>query len=180
MEHREKQFNSWEEVSKNVQEKIDAAKQNALTVHEAQTPRSLEKAYAAKLNTPLNAQQAAMLQSLRNRQKQASVIVDTLPEAREVLELLGFVSKEQMEDTLDHENAHVLRAFELGAGFNGYNFILMTDGAGNFGVTPMSDIEIPADWSPERRLDTFRKINNAPEYYGNSLSEDDKETNTNF
>jgi hypothetical protein len=176
MENLDKQFNSWEEVSTNLREKINVAKEHALTIQEAQSLRSLEKAYAARLNTPLSSQDVAILQLLRKRQNQATVVVQTLPEAREVLELLKFVSKEQMNDTLDHENAHVLRAFELGAGFNGYNFILMKDGKGNFGVTPMSDIEIPADWSPERRLDTFRKINDAPEYYGNELSEDDKET----
>ena len=110
----------------------------------------------------------------RKRMTEATIIVETLPEARRVMEILGF-NKNSLIDTLSHENAHGNKAEQLGAKHFGYKFCLIKTDNGDFLIQPQASIEIPEDWEKGKQDEVLTKIIEAPEEYDNKMSKGDKE-----
>lgn len=122
----------------------------------------------------LTEDEAKYYYSFRERLNQSSIIVDTLPEARRVMELLGF-DDYSLIDTLSHENAHANKATQVGARFEGYRFALVKDTQGYLLVYPMAITSIPEDWDYKKRKKRDSQIIRAPEEYGHRMSEGDKQ-----
>lgn len=111
--------------------------------------------------------------------KKATISVETLPEARLALQILGFLNYEAL-DIIEHENAHANKADELGTAseykglhHEGYNFIVINRGDGIFEIQPQARVYIPDEWSQEKQNAATELIAQAPEEYGNALSESD-------
>ncbi|NTV44079.1 MAG: hypothetical protein HGA67_00070 [Candidatus Yonathbacteria bacterium] len=151
------QQKTWEDIEKELQEKIASAKKHALTWDQYSETTKDEHA-----------------EEVKEIVSQATVFVETLPEFRRALELLSF-DDTSLLDTLVHENAHGNKADELGAEHQGYKIILINNGDGRFAAQPQSYIYIPDEWAQEKQDATLNEIYKAPEAQGNALSPDDKE-----
>jgi hypothetical protein len=103
-----------------------------------------------------------------------TLIIQTLPEFKFAMEYIGF-SNNALLDTIEHENAHGNMAESVGAEHHGYNLIFQRNEQGKLVVQPQAIIYIPDEWSKEDQENANYDITIAPEVYGNSLSDGDRE-----
>ncbi|MBA3732942.1 hypothetical protein H0W91_01030 [Patescibacteria group bacterium] len=163
-----------EEVENKLQGKIFHAKSYCLTISEEKEIASkLIEATIIQKDRELTDEELEYYYSYRERLDEASILVETLLEAKRVMEILGF-DHDSLIDTLSHENSHTNKAMQLGANFGGYNFLLIKDTDGGYLITPSATTSIPEDWSKEKKEEAMTKIISAPDEYGNKMSEMDK------
>lgn len=164
-----------EEIELKLQQKISYAKEHCLTLEEEkQINEKLIEGTIIQNKRELTDEEVEYYYSFRDRLDQASVVVDTINEAKRVMELIGFTDDSTI-DTLEHENAHANKAMQLGANFGGYKFSIVRDIDGGYLITPMAITSIPDDWSDKKREEVETQIIKAPEEYGNRMSEADKQ-----
>lgn len=163
-----------EQVEYKLQEKVSYAKSHCLTIEEeAEINEKLIEGMVIQRERELTNDEVEYYYLFRERLDEASITVDTLPEARRIMEMIGF-SNDSLIDTLSHENAHANKAMQLGANFGGYKFLIIKDVDGGYLVNPMAETSIPEDWSDEKREEVDTKIIGAPYEYGNRMSDGDR------
>ncbi len=169
------QSNLSEEIELELQRKVLFAKQHCLSLQERQDiDEKLKEATVIQKERELTDDEVEHHYSFRERLDLASIVVITIPEARRVMEMLGFTD-EQLVQTLSHENAHANKAMEVGATFSGYNFALTRDSDGGILVQPSAITSIPDNWSKEKTIFFDSQIIKAPDEYGEKMSPGDKE-----
>ena len=157
-----------------IQQKVSIAKENALTEREYEDVSEAEYEMQSIQNMrELTDKEVFHYHQFRDKMNKASIEVETLTEARRVMGILGF-DPHSIIDTLSHENAHGNKAEELGAKHLGYKFVLIKSANGGFLVQPQAMTYIPDEWDKEKQNDTEMKILQAPEEYGNEMSQSDK------
>ncbi len=103
------------------------------------------------------------------------VDVDNLYEYRKVLELAE-LSPEQVNNILNHENAHANTADQTQSQkFNGYRIQFTKDRNGDLLVQPFAKLETDYSFSDEQIMKDRMNVLEAPVRYGDRLSGDDKE-----
>jgi hypothetical protein len=155
-----------------LQKKIAFAKEHVLSKEEYE--QGLKKDFEMRgiENTrELTDEEVEYFHSFREKINEATIEVQTLPEAKRAMEMLGF-DYEAVADTLSHENAHGNKAEQLGAKHLGYRFLLIRMPEGLV-VQPQANLYIPDEWDEKTQNDVLTQITNAPEEYGNELSEGD-------
>ena len=164
-----------ENIESEIQEKISFAKDHALTEVESleidQKEVELEKICNER---ELTDDEVEHFFSFRERMNDATIRVSTLPEARRTMEILGF-DADNLVDTLSHENAHANKAEQLGANHTGYNFIITETKDGRYEVGPQAVTSTPDDWLAEHKRHVEAQILQAPDEYGNKMSDSDKQ-----
>jgi hypothetical protein len=91
------------------------------------------------------------------------------------LELAEF-SPEQVDQILNHENAHANVAEQVQSQkFNGYRILFTKDKDGELLVQPFAKLSTDYSFSDEQILEDRMKVIEAPLQYGDRLSPDDKE-----
>ena len=110
---------------------------------------------------------------LEKKINEHTVLVKTLNEFRILLELIE-VTKLNVNDILEHENAHANKAESLGGTLDGYMLIVAKNG-NTYWYFPSLHWNIPISWDKIKKIKTMIKIANAPKEYGHMLSESDKE-----
>ena len=163
-----------EQIEAQLQQKISFAKEHALT-HEAEQEISEKKFEMEAISSQreLTDEEVELFYSFREKMNDATTRVETLPEARRVMEVLGF-NEADLIDTLAHENAHGNKAEQLGANHHGYSFTLSETADGKFAVQPQAITSIPDEWSTKKANEVDAQILQAPDEYGNKMSDSDK------
>ncbi len=157
-----------ETTRENIKQTLDTVKLKAMDFEEAQ--EIIEKIDALS-NTP--GKRSKEIDILRGRLRNSSVTVETLPEFRILLELVFGVDSPDVQNALEHENAHANVVQQEGAIFTGYSLLVAKDGE-EYNFLPGTDYETPKRWSVKKREDVYERILNAPNKYGNELSESDR------
>lgn len=157
-----------ETIKESVSKRLDAVKAKAITFDEA---RETIEQIDALSNTP--GKRSKQIDALRETLRNSSVTVETLPEFRALLELVFGVDSPDVQETLAHENAHANVVQQENAIFTGYSLLVAKDGE-EYNFLPGTDYETPKGWSVKKRTEVYGKILNAPDEYGNELSETDK------
>lgn len=168
------EYHPYHGLEDSMRQKVLSAKKNALSMEEykdiLEKSPGLETAYLKKQMTSSDIES---LKAIRQRMEEATVMAETIPEARLAMELLGY-DREALVDTLSHENAHGNKADRLGAEHRGYKFLLIRTKVG-FDIQPQASFVIPREWDLDRRVKTAEEITRAPEEFENKLSEGDLE-----
>lgn len=157
-----------------IREKLAFAKKHALSPEEQKEAMDKEREMQGiQQKRELTSPEVEYYYTFREKMNAATIEVETLPEARRTMELLG-LNYDAIIDTLSHENAHGNKAEQLGADHIGYKFLLTREPGGRLGVHPQAYIYIPDEWDKETQKAVLSEVTWAPEDYGNSLSDDDK------
>lgn len=108
----------------------------------------------------------------------SSAIVGNITEFRIMLDYLSekFGSEHRwVENYLAHENAHANVAENTGHEFVGYATVFIKDESNNLvGIQPLNFTKPQLEWGPEEMLRKGIKTTEAPEKYGDKLSDGDK------
>lgn len=162
-------------IEASLQKKVTSAKMSALSEEEYKNILEEEsKMQDIESKRKLTDKEVNHFYKFRKRMTEATIIIETLPEARRVMEILGF-NNNSLIDTLSHENAHGNKAEQLGAKHLGYKFCLIKADNGDFLIQPQASIDIPEDWEKKKQNEVLTKIIEAPEEYDNKISHGDKE-----
>ncbi len=164
---------NFEEIKKEIQEKILVAKENALDINKDEKflqnySKMLYEYFDTEIKDP-------NLETSSDRIRNAIANVQTLVEFRMLLESIGF-SKDDVFDILEHENAHS-NAQELeheNEEAKGYGVLFIRDEAG-FHAQPHVAGEKKDSASMLEYLKGLARSVSAPERYGHSLSVNDVE-----
>ena len=157
-----------------IRNKIAFAIENALS--EDKYKKILEEEFKMRdieKKRELSDQEVEQFFPFRDQLNKATVFVETITEARRVMEILKF-NTHSLLDTIAHENAHGNRAEQLGAKHLGYNFLIIKRNNGGLGVIPQASLYIPDEWDKETQQAVLSEITWAPDDYGNEISESDK------
>ncbi len=166
---------SQETIDAELKRKIAVAKAHCLSLEEeSEITGKLVEGTRLQTERELTDDEVEHYYAFRERLDQASIVVNTLYEARRAMELIGF-DQDSLIDILSHENAHANKAMQVGANFGGYKFVLVKDMDGGLLIHPMAVISLPEDWNYEKRRELESQIIRAPDEYGNKMSEGDKE-----
>jgi hypothetical protein len=153
--------------------KIDFAKENALSEEEYEEVSEKEfEMQSIQNKRELTDEEVEYYFDFRERMNKATIEVKTLIEAKRIMELLNF-KQETLIDTLAHENAHGNVAEQHGAQHIGYKFVVI-EGKGGYIIQPQANIYLPDEWDKNKQNFVLARITQAPEEYGNSISEGDK------
>lgn len=110
----------------------------------------------------------------------SSAVVETLSEFQEMLNQLSVkFGKEYnwIDNYLAHENSHANIAELTGHDLIGYAVVFIKDAEGNLSnIQPLHFNKPNLSWSPEEMLMRGIEVTNAPETYGDILSEGDIES----
>lgn len=110
----------------------------------------------------------------------SSAVVETLPEFQEMLHQLSVKFGERHNWTanyLAHENSHANVAELTGHNLVGYATVFIKDAEGNLsGIQPLHFNKPDLRWAPEEMLMKSIEVTNAPETYGDTISEGDIES----
>lgn len=162
-------------IETDLQEKITSAKTHALSQEEYKNILDEElKMKDIESERELRDEEVNHFHEFRKRMTEATIVVETLLEAKKVMEILGF-SNDSLINTLSHENAHANKAEQLGAYHLGYKFCLIKTNNGDFLVQPQASIDIPRHLEKEEQNKMLSEIIFAPDEYNNKLSEGDRE-----
>jgi len=157
-----------------IQQKVSLAKERALTEKEYEEVSEAEYEMQSIQNKrELTDKEVFHYHQFRDKMNNASIEVETLTEARRVMGILGF-DAHSIIDTLAHENAHGNKAEQLGANHHGYSFTLSETADGKFAVQPQAITSIPDEWSTKKANEVDAQILQAPDEYGNKMSDSDK------
>jgi hypothetical protein len=105
----------------------------------------------------------------------ATVEVETLPEMRRVMGILGFDAN-SIIDIMSHENAHGNKAEQLDAQHLGYRFMIIKGDNGGIIVQPQASLYIPDEWDADKQKAVHLATLQAPDEYGNAISDSDKKS----
>lgn len=156
-----------------LQQKIQIAKENALTEEEYEEVAEKEfEMQSIQNKRELSDEEVEYYYNFREKMNKATIEVATLTEAKRIMEILRFPS-EELIDTLAHENAHGNKAEQLGAQHLGYKFVVI-EANGGYAIQPQANIYIPDEWDKKKQNTVLSQITNAPEEYGNTLSDGDR------
>ncbi len=162
-------------IETDLREKINFAKIHALSQEEYENILDEEfKMKDIESKRKLTDEEVNYFYEFRKRMIEATITIGTLPEAKRVMEILGF-DNASLIDTLSHENAHGNKAEQLGAWHLGYKFCLIKADDGDFLIQPQANINIPENLEKEEQNKILSEIIFAPEEYDNKLSRGDRE-----
>lgn len=160
----------FELIENEIEEKLKAVKETALDFETAQ--HILEK--IESYNDNLSEELVSVLQPLKDELLKSSVVVQTLPEFRVLLQKEFGDDIENINDIIAHENAHANSLEKAGAIFNGYSLLIAKKGD-IYMRKAGANYSYPNDWTEEKKTDVYKQMLTAPEEYGNTLSTSDKE-----
>jgi hypothetical protein len=127
-----------------------------------------------------NAEDNAQDDEVESELMKSSAVVETLPEFKEMLNQLSVRFGNQynwINDYLAHENSHANIAESTGHDLVGYATVFIKDDQGNLSnIQPLHFNKPDLNWSPEEMLRKSIEVTNAPEVYGDKLSEGDMES----
>ena len=167
--------NFFSKIDVKLNEKVSFANKHALSEKEYKEITEEElKFYSIRSKRKPTDKEIENFRHFSERTKTATIFVETIPEARRVMEILQ-MNPHQITDTLAHENAHGNKADELGAKHLGYKFLLINRDDGSFIIKPRMSYRIPDEWDMDKKNEMQRKITQAPKDYGNELSKGDEE-----
>lgn len=110
----------------------------------------------------------------------SSAVVETLPEFEEMLKQLSVKFGNEynwINNYLAHENSHANVAESTGHNLVGYATVFIKDDQGNLSnIQPLHFNKPDLNWGPEEMLRKSIEVTNAPEEYGDRLSEGDIES----
>lgn len=160
----------FEQVEQEIEKKLAAVKETALDFETAQQILEEIESY----NDNLSEELAPILKPLKDELLKSSVVVQTLPEFRVLLEK-GFGDDiETINDIIAHENAHANALEKAGAIFTVYSLLIAKKGD-VYMRKAGANYSYPSDWTEEKKTDVYKQMLSAPEEYGNILSSSDKE-----
>ena len=157
-----------------IQQKISFAKAHALTQEEYKIVSDMEfEMQGIQNKRELTDDEVNYYHDFRQKMNDATVEVETLPEMRRVMGILGFDAN-SIVDIMSHENAHGNKAQQLGAQHLGYRFMIIKGDNGGIIVQPQASLYIPDEWDAEKQKAVHLATLQAPDEYGNEMSESDK------
>jgi len=160
-------------LESNLQKKIQFAKENALSEREYEEISEKEFEMQQLQNKrELTDEEVNFYFNFREKNNKASIEIETITEAKRVMEILGF-DQDSLLDTIAHENAHGNVAEKIGANHLGYKFVVIRLENG-YAIQPQANIYIPDEWSKDRQNEALLQITQAPEDYDNTLSSGDR------
>ena len=185
------QENTFEQIKLEITKKVEAAKNNPLDINRYQ---ELEKQIVdlkdkffksgSKSQEDLEIDEKIKQEILSH-----GAIVQTLPEYGEMLNQVASqynLGKEWRDDLLAHENAHANVSQELGYDQIGYGLFFISEDEENLdprniapkkknliSIQPAHIHEDPTHWPPIEVIENGIKTLEAPETYGNEMSEAD-------
>jgi hypothetical protein len=176
----EKQNNidNFENIKRQIKEKIDSAKDKAFNIDEfikisGEIESQKNKFLETGGRTPEDLQKD---EEIKKQIVDRSAIVDTIPEYREMLEQIAKEynkSSEWVVDTLAHENAHANQAENLDYDINGFGGLFLKDENSVNQFQPFHLHEGKNNWEPIEVLEKEIITLEAPDKYGNKMSDDD-------
>lgn len=178
----ESAISQFEQIKLKVSEKIEKAKNNPiyesrLTELEKKLKETRDKFIkTGKRNLEDNAQDDEVESELMK----SCAVVETLPEFREMLNQLSVRFGNQYDwinSYLAHENAHANVAESTGHDLVGYATVFIKNDQGDLiNIQPLYFTKANLNWGPEEMLRKSIEVTNAPEVYGDTLSEGDMES----
>lgn len=186
-----KEENTFEQTKVDIGKKIETAKNNPLDVNryqelERQIVDQKNKFYKDGVKTP---QDLELDEKIKQEILSHGAVVKTLPEYGEMLTQVSSqynLGKEWRDDLLAHENAHANVSEELGYDHIGYGLFFISEEEENFdprniepkkkhliSIQPAHIHEDLERWSPIEVIENGIKTLEAPETYGNKMSEAD-------
>lgn len=107
--------------------------------------------------------------------KKHKISVETLPEFQFLMKNLG-KNYYRVTSTITHENAHGNKADAIGAKHEGYSLLVSKSKKGEgFSYQPMVHTTVPRIWDKEKQIKANIKIAQAPDEYGDHISDGDEE-----
>ncbi|MFH1608426.1 MAG: hypothetical protein ABH951_00200 [Patescibacteria group bacterium] len=169
-------LNNWEIRKLEIERQVEYLKNNCMGEEERNNLTKILEEYSTKADS-LSERRLDIALTWKKKIEKSTLTMQTLPELRYALEVMK-LSKEVIEDTLAHENAHGNKADELGARHLGYKLTFAKSKNGGICFFPMAELYIPEEdegWTKEKQKRVDEEITRAPEIYGNELSDSDKE-----
>ncbi len=163
-------------VEEKIQQKVSFAKEHALTQEEYKIVSEMEfEMQGIQNERELTDEEVNYYHDFRQKMNDATVEVETLPEMRRVMGVLGF-DAHSIVDIMSHENAHGNKAEQLGAQHLGYRFMIIKGDNGGIIVQPQASLYIPDEWDAEKQKAVHLATLQAPDEYGNEISDSDKKS----
>ena len=156
-----------------VEQQIEKAKKNAIDSKNFDYLTKRLDEIASMDDGEITDAHMAQFTAMKNDYDNATFQVKTFSEYRYALEQIG-ISKENQDELIAHENAHVNVGEQLGAEIGGYRGTVLKEGP-NYIVVPNAMV-FPNENQPQAKVQAdYLRIANAPEEYGNSLSQFDQQ-----
>jgi hypothetical protein len=172
--------NSLETLRKEIRERIEKVRHNPISQKRLQELESRMDAIFTRFSEKGERTTGEIKEekNIISEISRHSVVVYGIAEFRLVLEemadyIKGFYTKEDIDDILAHENAHMNVASSLEYKISGYALTFIDSGDGNLGVQPSCLFFMNENWNLKQTLNNTISSLDAPRKYGNSLSEKD-------
>lgn len=165
---------NFEQMKSHITEAIKEKRKHAITNEELDSLGTEHEFLLKKIFDRTNSENDLVRKKeIEEELRKSTLFCKNLVEFRLALESLN-ISEKDIQDLLQHENAHGNKASELGANHESYNLTFLIDQEGRESFRPQVGIFIPDEWDKDRQKDVMKKIILAPEGQDNPLSAGDK------